>query len=271
MFIRILGTAAAEGWPAVFCGCQTCRRARAAGGKDLRSRASVQIDDVFRIDLPPDTYSQAARFGLDLSVLKHLFFTHSHADHFALRELAYLAPPFAHDLANAPVKIYGNETVVGAIENTYSAVELPIELHRVEAFVPVQADYLTFTPVRAQHKPDEVALNYVVQSDSATVLYASDTGLYDQATMEELARFRFDLLIIECTQGTLDMPSTQHMGFSGVLELRRGLIGSGAARPDTRTVITHFSHNIGMLHAEMEAVAAKEGIEVAYDGWSAEL
>ena len=74
MFIRILGTAAAEGWPAVFCGCQTCRRARAAGGKDLRSRASVQIDDVFKIDLPPDTYSQAARFGLDLSVLKHLFF-----------------------------------------------------------------------------------------------------------------------------------------------------------------------------------------------------
>lgn len=271
MRIRILGTAAAEGWPAVFCGCETCRGARAAGGKDIRSRASVQIDDVFKIDLPPDTYSQAARFGLDLSTLKHLFFTHSHADHFAVRELAYLRPPFAHDLANAPVKVYGNEAVVGAIEANYGGVGMPIELHRVEPFVPVRADHLTFTPVRAQHKLDEVALNYVVQSESATVLYASDTGLYDQATMEELARFRFDLLIIECTQGTLDMPSHLHMGFQGVLELRRGLIESGAAQPDTRTVITHFSHNMRMLHAEMEAFAAKEGVEVAYDGWSAEV
>ena len=38
MEILYLGTAAAEGWPALFCGCEICKRARAAGGKELRTR-----------------------------------------------------------------------------------------------------------------------------------------------------------------------------------------------------------------------------------------
>ncbi len=115
MRIQILGTAAAEGWPAVFCGCKTCARARAAGGYNIRSRASIQIDDIYKIDLPPDTYYHVIRDGLDLSKLAHLFITHSHPDHLDLAELGFSRPPFAHDLANAPIRIYGNETVTSAI------------------------------------------------------------------------------------------------------------------------------------------------------------
>lgn len=268
MRIRILGSAAAEGWPAVFCGCDTCARARAAGGKDLRSRASVQIDDVLKIDLPPDTYYHSIRFGLDLARLRHLFFTHSHEDHFALDQMAYLRPPFAHN--NTPVKVYGNPTVVGAIQSTYHD-SLPIELVPAEPFVPIQADHLRFTPIIAHHNPREQCLNYVVQSDSATVLYASDTGLYEQPTMDHLMSLSFDMLIIECTQGKLDMPSHSHMGFDGVLELRDRLAKTGAVTPATRTVITHFSHNIGMLHAEIEQIAEPEGVAVAYDGIELEV
>lgn len=273
MRIRILGTAAAEGWPALFCGCDTCRRARAAGGKNARSRASVQIDDVLKIDLPPDTYYHAVRYSLNLADLKHLFFTHSHDDHFSLNQLNYLRPPFAHNLSDPPVRIYGNDAVIGAIESRYEQSDLPIETQRVRPFVPVRADHLTFTPLPAQHMQgqNETPLNYIVQSETATVLYASDTGLYDQATMERLAEYRFDLMIIECTQGKLDMPSRSHMGFDGVLELRDGLIRSGAASRDNRLIVTHFSHNMGMLHEEFEEIARPEGIEVAYDGIEVEI
>ena len=38
MKIRFLGTAAAEGWPAVFCACESCKRAERLGGKDIRTR-----------------------------------------------------------------------------------------------------------------------------------------------------------------------------------------------------------------------------------------
>lgn len=271
MRIQILGTAAAEGWPAIFCGCETCRRARESGGKDFRSRASIQIDDILKIDLPPDTYYHSVRYGLDLAALKHLFFTHSHHDHFAIGELDYIKPPFAHNLRNAPIRIYGNESVIHAIETRFAGTDMPYELHKLEPFVPVMADHLTFVPIPAQHKPDETALNYVVQSDNSTMLYAADTGLYNEDTFGHLSRYVFDLLIVECTQGKLDMPSHLHMGFDGVLQLRDRLAASGAIRNHTRIVLTHFSHNIGMLHAELEEIANPERIEVAYDGWSTEL
>lgn len=270
MRLKILGTAAAEGWPAIFCNCETCNRARAAGGKNFRTRASVQIDDIFKIDLPPDTHYHQYHYGLKLSELKHLFITHSHSDHFAPEEIMYLGSPFAHNLANPPVKIYANDAALGALKDV-GAAKLPVELIPAEPFKPIRADHLTFTPIKAAHKPTEEALNYVIQSDTGTVLYASDTGLYEQPTMDHLAQYKFDLLIVECTQGNLGRPSTLHMSFDGVVELRNRLEAIGTLKPETRTVITHFSHNALTLHDELEAIANPEGIEVAYDGIELEV
>jgi phosphoribosyl 1,2-cyclic phosphate phosphodiesterase len=262
MRIQILGTAAAEGWPAVFCGCETCARAKAAGGHNLRSRPSIQIDDIHKIDLPPDTYYHMIRYGLDLSRLAHLFITHAHPDHLDLDEMGYLRPPFGHNLANAPIRIYGSETVARAITSRYREDLLPIELVILKPFEPVHAGSLVFTPIEARHNPDELCLNYIIQSNTATALYASDTGEYEQPTMDFLRSHKFDLLIIECTQGTLPHPATYHMSLEAVLRLRDKLVRSGSIR----TIITHFSHNIGLLHEELEAIAGPQGVEVAYDG-----
>lgn len=271
MHIQILGTAAAEGWPAVFCGCDTCNRVRAAGGRSVRTRASVQIDNIYKIDLPHDTHCQAIRNGINLSELAHLFFTHSHGDHFDPTELGYLKPPFGHNLKNAPVRIYGNETVISAIANKYGN-SLPIELITAQPFLPIQAGELTFTPIIARHQVGEQCLNYTIASaDGKSILYASDTGEYEQETLDYLKAQRFDLLIIECTQGTLPGAATYHMSFEAVLRLRDVLVKAGSAEPSVRTVITHFSHNIGLLHEEFEAIANPEGVEVAYDGIELEV
>lgn len=267
MRIQILGTAAAEAWPAVFCACDTCRRARAAGGKNFRSRSSIQIDDVFKIDLPPDTYYHMIRENLDLSKLAHLFITHSHPDHLAIMELAYLSAPFAHNLANAPVHIYGGQSVTEIIRGHKWDVPLPAEIATLEPFVPVKAGHLTFTPIVGSHMPTEECLNYVIQSDTATILYAVDTGVYaDERTNEFLSSLKFDHLIVECTLGAMNYQPIGHMTFQAVLELRDMLAKSGAITSGTPLTITHFSHNIGLLHDEFEAIANPEGVQVAYDG-----
>lgn len=271
MRIQILGTAAAEGWPAVFCGCKTCVRARSGGGPNLRSRSSIQIDDIYKIDLPPDTYTHMVRYGLDLSTLAHLFITHAHGDHLDIDEMEYLSPPFAHDLRNAPIRVYGSETVTSAIKAHHGEGHLPIELITLEPYIPINTGNLTFTPIIGRHDPKQMCLNYMIDSDSATVLYASDTGEYEQQPLDFLRERKFDLLIVECTQGTMSWPATYHMSFDAVLRLRDELARSGAVNPGARTVITHFSHNIGLLHDELEAIANPEGVEVAYDGIVFEL
>ncbi|HBJ10614.1 MAG TPA: carbon-phosphorus lyase, partial [Ruminococcaceae bacterium] len=38
MKFQYLGTAAAEGFPGMFCSCDTCEKARKAGGRNIRTR-----------------------------------------------------------------------------------------------------------------------------------------------------------------------------------------------------------------------------------------
>jgi glyoxylase-like metal-dependent hydrolase (beta-lactamase superfamily II) len=81
MNITFLGTAAAEGFPAVFCNCGYCREARRLGGKNIRTRSQTLINDDLLIDLPADTYSHFLYNGICGDTIRNLLITHSHADH----------------------------------------------------------------------------------------------------------------------------------------------------------------------------------------------
>lgn len=78
MKIKFLGTAAFEGVPSLFCNCPTCRRAREAGGKNLRSRLQALVNEDLLIDFPPDTVWHSIRFGLDWQKINTCLITHSH-------------------------------------------------------------------------------------------------------------------------------------------------------------------------------------------------
>ena len=52
MKFQFLGTCAAEGFPALWCDCDNCKKARAIGGRAMRSRSQAIIDDCLLIDDP---------------------------------------------------------------------------------------------------------------------------------------------------------------------------------------------------------------------------
>ena len=81
MKLKYLGTAAAEGVPAVFCECETCKYARKHGGKNIRTRSQVIIDIKIRIDFPADTYMHFLKFDIPLYAVKSRIITHFHQDH----------------------------------------------------------------------------------------------------------------------------------------------------------------------------------------------
>ena len=75
MKLQFLGTAAAEGIPAIFCTCETCRIARQKGGKNIRSRCQSLVDDRLLIDFGPDTYYHSMRDGIDLTYVFNVLIT----------------------------------------------------------------------------------------------------------------------------------------------------------------------------------------------------
>lgn len=111
MNIRFLGTAAAEGWPALFCECEYCNRARKGRGKNIRTRSSCLIDAKYMVDFPPDTFMHVLNNKLRLNKVEHLIITHSHEDHFYPEDIHMRKEPYAHIYSDKPLMVYGNSNV----------------------------------------------------------------------------------------------------------------------------------------------------------------
>lgn len=81
MQITFLGTAAAPSMPVLFCACQVCSVARRIGGKNLRRRSSLMINDDLLIDIGPDIATASFEHGLPLTDISVCLQTHPHEDH----------------------------------------------------------------------------------------------------------------------------------------------------------------------------------------------
>lgn len=264
MEIRLLGTGAAEGVPAIFCGCETCREAKLRGGKDIRTRAGALIDGVLKIDIPPETLHHIQRDGLDSYAWTHVLFTHSHDDHFAVKELQYVLWPFdATPKARFP--ICGSAAVLDAVRNNIPGVE-KLELVEWRAFEPHDLGSYSVIPIRAHHKEDEECFNLIIADSSRTILYATDTGWYQEETWAFLADRALDCVIVEATDAFHKTTYWGHLDLQEAIRFRKRLLEIGGLKQDVPVVATHFSHTGRPLHAELAAALTPHGIVPGFDG-----
>jgi len=269
----ILGTGAAEGWPAMWCACAACREARRLGGPNIRRRTAYQLGERIHIDLGPDSFAQMLHFGLRYDRLEHLLMTHSHADHLCPEELHYRSRGFVAGEPPAHLTIHGNAQVEERIRGVGSALEdCRAQFHRITPFEPIGlGEGVVATPILADHAgADEQAVNYLLEREGRTLLQGNDTGWWPEESWEFLATQRLDVAIIECTYGD-HRGGAHHLGAEDVLDVRDELAKLGALAADCRVITTHFSHNGRWLHARLEEFFAPHGIEVAYDGMTVEL
>jgi phosphoribosyl 1,2-cyclic phosphate phosphodiesterase len=273
MTIFFLGTGAAEGFPAIFSDDPINLEARRRGGKDLRTRSTILIDQTIKIDLPPDTLFHVFRYpSVHLARLKHLLFTHSHDDHFAVRELQYLSPNFAPDRTE-PLHVWATDELIRKMytEMGHFFEPSPLLFHAVAPFSSYNVGALKVTPITAHHKHDELCLNYLLEKDGKRVLYASDTGWYDEPTWNFLEKTTLDLVILECGKGVSDNTYDGHMNLDECVRFREKLIASGTLETETPVYLTHICHTGLLLHDEMVEHAALHGLLVAYDGLELEV
>jgi phosphoribosyl 1,2-cyclic phosphate phosphodiesterase len=269
--IQLLGTAAAEGWPGLFCRCGACDEARRLGGKNIRSRSSALIDDILKIDFPPDTLHHVFQHGLDLQKVEHLLFTHGHDDHFAVMELQYSSPMFLPAPLPKTLNVYAGREVAARLEQSLEMDRVPIRPHTLEYWKTVQAGPFQVTPIAARHDPDQTCFNFLIERDGKTLLYATDTGWYDNPTWEFLTRFKLEAIVIECTKGKIEGGYSGHLSASEVIRTKERLAADGALGPGATVVTTHHSHLGGLLHEELESVFNPHGIEVGFDGMTFEV
>lgn len=279
MKLTFLGTAAAEGMPAVWCNCETCLRAKAAGGNDIRTRSQIIIDRDVLIDLPPDTYMHALKNKLDLSAVRDVFITHAHMDHCYPQELVLHGEPYAHNMVSPTLNIYGNETVIGITDAANSRelsqkVAATLKTHVLKPFDTAQICGGTVTALPAVHTKNEDCFIYAVRRDGKTALIFNDSGRLSDETHDKIAAlgFKFDLISFDCTYGYYEKGiGARHMGMLDNAKEAQQFAKRGVTHGGTKFILTHFSHNGTLLHREMSRKAAELGFDVAYDGLTVEI
>jgi len=276
MKLKILGSGAAQGIPAPFCTCQVCQTAHEKGGHDIRRRTAYMWDDDIMIDLGPDFFSAQITWNLDYSKLRHVLITHSHADHFYPMNL-YWRPPGV-DTRPEPswLTVHGNSTVGQMLNEAFpeSLEECSLDFSEVKVGQTIELDgQRSATAIRAQHGPEEVCLNYILQSGDHNILIGNDTGWWDGETWQVLEQYYFDAAIVDCTAGTLGTLNyhAQHMNVETVIEAYARLLKAGAIDEASRVITTHFSHNGDLTHSQLVDKLAPAGVEVGYDGMEIEL
>lgn len=272
MKLQYWGTAASEGWPALFCRCEACCKARILGGRNIRTRSQALLDDSVLLDFPADTYLHALQYNRDLSDIRHVLITHSHEDHFYPLDMILKVPPYAHHQAVPKLTVYGNKTVIDMLVQAICTCGMPyndvmeyLQPVTLQPFAPFAMGEYTVTALLADHIPHEDCFLYLIEKDDRVLLYAHDTGFFPAETWEYLRGKRVDLISIDCTFVTHSC-RRNHLGLPEVIEIQKKLQKMGCVTQESRFVINHFSHNIPVLHDELTAQAGNHGFLTAYDG-----
>ena len=273
MKFRFLGTAAAEGFPALFCRCEACEQARVRKGKNVRTRAQAVINNELMLDFSSDTYWHAIANGLYLDQIKYLYFTHSHADHCSCIDLILRGKPFAHGTKEPMLTVYGNEAVKSkydvVYETMFSSAKETVCFEEVKAFAPIKSGEYEVTALPARHAPTEKAFIYVIRWKGKTIFYCLDTGWLLEETFAYLEerKFRFDMVALDCTSvDTSSLDTAGHMNLEQNARVVEKLRKMGSVDEKTKLFVTHFSHNGTPLQERVEALCKPYGFQVAYDG-----
>ena len=278
MKITFLGTGAAEGVPAMFCSCPFCKKMRAAGASEFRTRSQVLIDDDLSIDFPPEAYAHSLYFGVDLSVLQYVLVTHSHMDHFYAHDFILRGYKYA-TLSGESLGIYGNEEVKKVFDECTrremkGEVLKGINVATVKPFQILNFGGYRVLSLPAQHGTMEEALLYYVEKGGKGYLHLCDTGALSDCAIDFLAQngAHVDLITFDCTfLDAQPREGTRHMCIADNLAIKERLDKAGVTNADTKSVITHFSHNAKPSREKLSEIDKKYPVIAAYDGLTLEI
>jgi len=276
MKFQYLGTAAAEGIPALFCDCDICREAARRGDRELRMRSGALVNDNLLIDLSPDLYAAKLQFQLDLTGVRNAIITHAHSDHFDREMMGFFTPTCAHIAKTGDLfHLWGSAYTASAWKEYTSAMQMKepvlenyVVFHEIKPFETVEIEGVRVTALKARHSCPE-SLIYILEQGDARLFYGNDTGPLHEETWAYLAAHKerpFTTVSLDSTMGHPENHYYGHMSLKENIQTKERMLAEGIADANTRFICHHFSHNALCLHRETVDFMKPHGFDVAYDG-----
>jgi adenosylcobinamide kinase/adenosylcobinamide-phosphate guanylyltransferase len=259
MFVRLLGTGSADGWPNPFCSCNSCAAAAQAG--HVRGQTSALVDDRLLLDCGADAPRAAVRAGSSLAEVTHVLLTHAHPDHCDPAFLLYRSWVAG---SAGELTVLGPPPVIDACRG-WLAPDSPVRLLPLQPGEQVDcAGYLVGAVPATHLAPGEALLYDVTGPTGARLLYATDTGPLGVEALHVVAGAAYDLVLLEETFGD-GPPTGGHLDLASFAATLQDLRRVGAVGEGTDVVAVHLSH-ANPAGAELGERLAACGARVVDDG-----
>ena len=279
MKITFLGTAAATSYPLAFCQCDYCKHARSNGGKDIRKRASIVINNDLLIDFGPDTVNASLMYNKPLTDIRYILQTHPHSDHFDASHLSTRIPEYM-GVNIPPIEIYGtlqtinkmsemmrSEGYINDLLNTEEQVRLKAKITPISLYSPFYIGDYSITAIPTNHDQSVDSVLYLISYNGKTAFYATDTDSLSEEVWKYFTNNHvlLDFVILDHTYG-LDADSGGHLNANRFIEHIQKMKQSGLLKPDSQLLATHISHEGNLTHDKLSEFARSNGYEIAFDG-----
>ncbi len=276
MKISVLGTSAATGMPLAFCNCTVCMQSRILGGKNIRKRSSIVINDELMIDLGPDSMNACNMYGIDAGRIKYLLQTHSHSDHFdaghfvtrwsdyATKGLGHLDIVCSQGTAEDMNHWINENESIDLFDKKWQE-DLKYKLHIVKHGEITRLGEYEIVAVDSKHDPRVEALVYIISSNGKSIFYGTDMLKISEDAWKILENHRFDAVFLDQTYGK-GFNAGGHPDAGMVSDYVKTMKSKGIIDEKTVVYATHISHEGNAAHEEMEKEAKANGYKIAYDG-----
>ncbi len=281
MKIQVLGTAAATGMPLAFCNCDVCKRSRELGGKNIRKRSSIVINDELLIDLGPDAINACNMYGVDAGKIKYLLQTHSHSDHFdaghfvtrwsdyATKDLSYLDIVCSKGTAQDMYHWINENESIDLFDEKWQE-DLNYGLHIVKHGEVIGLGDHEIVAIDSKHDPRVEAMVYIISSMGKSIFYGTDMLEISEEAWQILEKYRFDVVFLDQTYGK-GFNAGGHPDAGMVSDYVKTMRTKGIINEKSLVYATHISHEGNETHEEMEKKAKANGYRIAYDGMKLSL
>lgn len=275
MKITILGSGG-FGYPLVFCNCANCNKAINLGGKNIRKRASILINNEMIVDLTPDTTVAMSMYNKNMADVKYLLQTHTHLDHFDINHFTTLDYKYATD-RNCDLNLICSSLAFKDINekaNQYDRMNLlskeylnkiklqPHELNHGESF---KIDNYEIKAIHCTHHEQIGAQIYLIKHGNKTLLYATDTPMITDIALQELKGEKIDCVVLDESFGKNDYMIT-HLNLTGFVEYVQKLKDNKLLNAGCQVYATHITHDGNPCHDELEEILNQHGYHASYDG-----
>lgn len=280
MKITILGSGG-FGYPLVFCNCENCNKARTLGGKNIRKRASILVNDEMIVDLTADTCVAMTMYDKNMGKVKYLLQTHTHLDHFDINHFTSLDYKYAtnreYDL-NLICSTLAFEDI-NKKANQYDKMDLlsqdylnriKLQPHELNHGESLKINDYEIKAIHCTHHEQIGAQNYLIKNKGKTLLYATDTPMISDVALEELKGERIDCVVLDESFGVNDFMAG-HLNIKGFVEYVQKLKDSKLLTEDCQVYATHIIHDGNPCHDELEEILNQYGYHASYDGMEISL